>query len=186
MAKYGRISNVGHRMTDCSKSCPVPTPGDGQRLDVPSSGDRWTRKAAEDQPPDFATARATPLQIDGKVMHADAITSPHLTAYPMPSPLSDDRAPQAIKSRPGEDLGSAEVGVAPRPGVFVGWHLGVSGRSILVSNLFPEPPPGDPSEDQVETRKSCPSHRWLFNPRSRSRRHRLSCSVPKFGRPRWP
>src|SRR5215211_2367009 len=61
---------------------------------------------------------------------------------PMPSPLSDDRAPQAIKSRPGEDLGSAEVGVAPRPGVLVSWHLGVSGRSILVSNLFPEPPPG--------------------------------------------
>jgi hypothetical protein len=168
MAKYGRISNVGHRMTDCSKSCPVPTPGDGQRLDVPSSGDRWTRKAAEDQPRDFATARATPLQIDGKVMHADAITSPHLTAYPMPSPLSDDRAPQAIKSRPGEDLGSAEVGVAPRPGVFVGWHLGVSGRSILVSNLFPEPPPG-----------ILPRTRW----KRRNHVHRTGgCSIPGAGR----
>ena len=84
MAKYRRISNLGHRMTDCSKSCPVPTPGDGQRLDGPSSGDRWTWKAAEDQPRDFATARATPLQIDGKVMHADAITSAHWLRIPCP------------------------------------------------------------------------------------------------------
>jgi hypothetical protein len=64
-------------MTDCSKSAPVSTSGDGQRLDGPSSGERWTRKAAEDQPRDFATARATPIPIDGEVMHVDAITSAH-------------------------------------------------------------------------------------------------------------
>ena len=32
----------------------------------------------------------------------------------------------------------------------------------------------------METRKSCPSHRWLFNPRSRSRRHRLCCQFPSL------
>ena len=83
-AKYGRISNLGHRMTDCSKSCPVPTPGDGQCLDGPSSGDCWTRKPAEDQPRDFATPRATPIQIDGEVTHADAITVTHWLRIPCP------------------------------------------------------------------------------------------------------
>jgi hypothetical protein len=84
MAKYGRISNVGHRMTDCSKSCPVPTPGDGQRLDGPSSGDRWTRKAAEDQPLRLRYDHAAPIQIDGKVMHLDAITSANWLRIPCP------------------------------------------------------------------------------------------------------
>jgi hypothetical protein len=84
MAKYGRISNLGHRMTDCSKSCPVPTPGDGQRLDGPSSGDRWTRKAAEDQPLRLRYDHAAPIQIDGKVMHLDAITSANWLRIPCP------------------------------------------------------------------------------------------------------
>jgi hypothetical protein len=120
-------------------SCPR---AGGQRLDDPSSGDRWTGKAAADQPLRPRYDQGCPYP-DRRRSHARGRHHKwSLTAYPMPSPQWDDRAPQAIKSRPGQDLGSAEVGVAPRPDVFVSWSLGVRGRSILVSNLFPEPPPG--------------------------------------------
>jgi hypothetical protein len=59
--------------------------------------------------------KATPVKIDGEVMHADAT--------------------QKWSS------GSAHLGLAARPDVVVSWLVGVSGRGVLVSNLFPEPPP---------------------------------------------